>query len=141
MRPIKVLQNLDKIYNHIINRDTIYGAGYTSSGISYVPPGLHLIGKMKDDFPRTNTSLISFSIDDRMVDQFIIGYGFISDVYKLNCNGKSALMVAFRDNESIYKYKAYLFYSDDDTIDVKGLISKSTNESCVYRKRLNDLID
>lgn len=140
MRPIMVLQNLDKIYNHIVNCNTIYNAGSRSAGMSYVPPGLYVIGKMRNDYPVTNSKLMSFSLDDRLVDQYIIGYGFIDGVYKLRCGDKSALMVAFRDNESFYKYKAYLFYPDDDTIDVKRLLNKYVNESCLYRRKLNDLI-
>ena len=116
LSPIKILENIKAIYNHIVNVDTVYKAGEKTLNMSYVPSGIHILGAMRDDFPTDNTSLLGFAIENSFADQFISGFGFVEGTYKFNCKGIPSTMIVKRAPSSIYKYAAYIFYDNDASL-------------------------
>lgn len=114
LKPMKLIENLDRIYNHIANRNTVFQLGNKSNWGS-CPAGIELVGKLKDDYPDGETSLDGLEWDKRFYKQFIVGYGMLPGIYKCECKGKPCTMVVKEKQNGDFWTKGVVYYNDDVT--------------------------
>lgn len=114
-----LIKNLKKMYLHLSYKNEIFKIGRrTDIAGGAVIPCIRLLGELREDYPPTDSELVGFRYDRRLYDQYVIGWGVVPGVYRLDCYGRSATMIAWTDkNAGSLRQRGYVFYNDDESID------------------------
>ena len=113
LSPMKLIENLDKIYNHIVNRNTVFQIGNDKNNGGY-PIGIEIVGKLKDEYPDGVTQFDGTAWDKRLKDQYIFGYGMLPGLYKCESKGKPCTMIVKEKQKDDFWTKGIVYYDDDD---------------------------
>lgn len=115
LNPEMLIKNLDCIYNHIMNRDTVFEVGdIKDDGVC--PPCVVPVGRLREEYPKIESRTLSLGMrwDKRFRDQQIIGYGMLPGVYKCECKGKPCTMIVREKKNDDMRTQGIIYYNDDN---------------------------
>lgn len=111
-----LIKNLDCIYNHIANRNTIFEIGDVKNG-GPCPPLVVPVGKLREEYPEVRSNLpLGIKWDKRFREQQIIGYGLLPGIYKCICKGKPCTMIVYEKKKDDFGTTGVVYYNDDINI-------------------------